>query len=37
VGFLASHDYERIQAIVEEVGRLLNGLIMAVQPPVAND
>jgi len=36
VGFLASHDYERINAIVEEVGRVLNGLIMAVQPPTAN-
>jgi four helix bundle protein len=36
VGFLASHDYDRIQAIVEEVGRMLNGLIMAVQPPPAN-
>jgi four helix bundle protein len=36
VGFLASHDYDRIQAIVEEVGRMLNGLIMAVQPPTAS-
>jgi four helix bundle protein len=33
VGFLKSHDYDRIQAIVEEVGRMLNGLITAVQPP----
>jgi four helix bundle protein len=33
VGFLASHDYDRIQAIVEEVGRMLNGLIASVQEP----
>jgi four helix bundle protein len=37
VGFLASHDYDRIQAIVEEVGRMLNGLIASVQPSVASD
>ena len=36
VGFLPPHDYDRIQAIVEEVGRMLNGLIMAVQPPTAS-
>jgi four helix bundle protein len=35
VGFLASHDYDRIQAIVEEVGRMLNGLI--VSQPTASD
>ena len=33
VGFLAPQDYDRIQLIVEEVGRMLNGLIAAVQPP----
>lgn len=37
VGFLSSQDYGRIQPIVEEVGRMLNGLIMAVQPPASND
>jgi four helix bundle protein len=36
VGFLASRDYDRIQAMVEEVGRMLNGLITAVQPPTRN-
>ena len=33
VGLLAPSDYGRIQAIVEEVGRMLNGLIAAVQLP----
>ena len=33
VGFLAQDDHDRIQAIVAEVGRMLNGLIRAVQPP----
>ena len=33
VGFLAPNDYDRIQSIVEEVGRMLNGLITSVQPP----
>jgi four helix bundle protein len=37
VGFLAPHDYDRIQAIVEEVGRMLNGLIASVQPSTARD
>ena len=37
VGLLASHDYDRIQAIVEEVGRMLNGLIASVQPSTASD
>jgi four helix bundle protein len=32
VGFLSSHDYERIQALVEEVGRMLNGLIASIRP-----
>jgi four helix bundle protein len=37
VGFLASHDYDRIQAIVEEAGRMLNGLIASLQPSAANN
>ena len=32
VGFLAVHEYSKVQAIVEEVGRMLNGLITSVQP-----
>jgi four helix bundle protein len=32
VGFLPQSDYERIQALVEEVGRMLNGLISSMQP-----
>src|SRR5688572_23742666 len=32
VGFVAPHDYDRIQAIVEEVGRMLNGLIASMRP-----
>jgi four helix bundle protein len=36
VGFLASRDYDRVQAMVEEVGRMLNGLITALQPPTSN-
>jgi four helix bundle protein len=36
VGFLTSPDYDRIQAIVEEVGRMLNGLIAALQRPTSN-
>jgi len=32
VGFLSQQDHDRIQAIVAEVGRMLNGLITAVQP-----
>ena len=32
VGFLPEHDYERIQAMVEEIGRMLNGLITSVHP-----
>jgi len=31
VGLLAPSDYERIQGIVEEVGRMLNGLIASMQ------
>jgi four helix bundle protein len=37
VGFLESHDYDRIQAIVEEVGRMLNGLIASAQPAAAGE
>jgi four helix bundle protein len=37
VGFLVPRDYDRIQAIVEEVGRILNGLIASVQPATASD
>jgi four helix bundle protein len=33
IGFLSPHDYGRLQTLVEEVGRMLNGLITAVQPP----
>jgi four helix bundle protein len=32
VGFLAPSDYERLQEMVEEVGRMLNGLIGSMQP-----
>lgn len=32
VGFLTPVDYDRIQIIVEEVGRMLNGLIASMQP-----
>jgi four helix bundle protein len=32
VGVLAADDYSRIQPIIEEVGRMLNGLIASVQP-----
>ena len=32
VGFLAPDDYHRIQAITEEVGRMLNGLIASMRP-----
>ena len=31
VGFLAARDYERVQAIAEEVGRMLNGLISSMR------
>ena|SRR5688500_19245704 len=31
IGLLAAHDYDRIQAIVEEVGRMLNGLIASLR------
>lgn len=31
VGFLATRDYDRVQEIVEEVGRMLNGLIASMQ------
>jgi four helix bundle protein len=32
VGFLTTQDYERIQVTVEEVGRMLNGLIASMLP-----
>jgi four helix bundle protein len=32
VGFRAQHDYDRVQAIIEEVGRMLNGLIASMRP-----
>jgi four helix bundle protein len=32
VGFLPKGEYKRIQSIVEEVGRMLNGLIASMQP-----
>ena len=32
VGFLPEHDYRRLQSQVEEVGRMLNGLINSMQP-----
>ena len=32
VGFLGLHDYERLQAMVEEIGRMLNGLIASEKP-----
>ena len=32
VGFLTPHDYDRIQPMAEEIGRMLNGLIASVQP-----
>ena len=30
--FLSKNDYRRIQANVEEIGRMLNGLIVSLQP-----
>jgi four helix bundle protein len=32
VRFLSPSDYERIQKLVDEVGRMLNGLITSLQP-----
>ena len=32
VGFLTPADHDRIQPMVEEIGRMLNGLITSVQP-----
>ena len=32
VGFLPKNEYHRIQQIVEEVGKMLNGLITSMQP-----
>ena len=31
VGFLREADYERLQRQIEEVGRMLNGLISSIQ------
>jgi four helix bundle protein len=36
VGFLSSSEYERIQELVEEVGRMLNGLIASIPAPNGN-
>ena len=33
VGILGEKEYDRIQPMIEEVGRMLNGLIASVQPP----
>ena len=33
VGLLTAERYSHIQPIIEEVGRMLNGLIASVQPP----
>jgi four helix bundle protein len=33
VGLLAPNEHDRIHGIVEEVGRMLNGLISSLQPP----
>jgi len=32
VGFISTDDYGRIQPLIEEVGRMLNGLISSMQP-----
>ena len=32
LGFLPSSDYDRIQPLIDEVGRMLNGLIGSMQP-----
>ena len=37
VGILSSQEHGRIQPIVEEVGRMLNGLITAVQPAASHN
>ena len=34
VGLFATHDYDRIQEIVEEAGKMLNGLIASIRPEV---
>src|SRR5687767_1525126 len=33
VGYLTASDYRRLAARVEEVGRMLNGLIASLEPP----
>ena len=35
VGFLTRADYERLDALTGQVGRMLNGLIVSVEPPAA--
>ena len=35
VGFLGTQDYDRIQMMTEEVGRMLNGLIGSILPPTS--
>jgi four helix bundle protein len=35
VGFLSASDYSPVQEVVEEVGRMLNGLIISIQPDEA--
>ena len=32
VGFISTDDYGRIQLLIEEVGRMLNGLISSMRP-----
>jgi four helix bundle protein len=32
LGFVSKADYKRIQSTVEEIGRMLNGLIVSLQP-----
>ncbi len=36
VGFLVEHDYKRLQAHVESIGRMLNGLISSMNPENAS-
>lgn len=37
VGFLPASDYARLQALVVEIGKMLNGLIASMRPPVQPD
>ena len=36
VGFVSGENYARIQALVEEIGRMLNGLISSMKPKQAD-